>query len=770
MPKPRPPKQKRDGKAGRNTIRRTYNDAVKLEAAAFEGAVFRIRASGHDPCRESLLERYGCINPLTPASGIRRTAHSLTTSDNHCLTLSAQPGFTLARAGTTLTKTRSGTKVATAPTHYSNKGYRLDLPLHRSEKLIGFGDHQRKQLPLNGLSGSLWITYKLNHVPVPFFMSSRGYGIFFNTTRKVQFDFGRRQTTQSTVAVAGDMLDIYVITGESYDDMIRKYTSLTGRPSLPPRSAFGLWMLLNEHANAHEAVEIARLMRRERIPCDNIGLEPGWMDTYYDYTVNKDWSTQRFKYMGEAQHYRGGPSAMIRTLRRLGFNTGLWLNSRYDFTWEEERRVGERGETIEVRREEESLEGIEISHEDEQVGHDPVRMDTHTIPEQPWFAHLEKFVDDGVRFFKIDPALLINEFPDRLYGNGRRDDEMHNLAYMLCSRQTCGGYETMTGRRPYLISCGGWAGVQRFSGTWTGDTGGGEQPMCGILQDAVVGHAFATCDMNTTSLEGIHMGFLLPWALINSWQSFEYPPYQDDFLMGVFRDYATLRMRLVPYLYSLAHQAARSGRALARPMMLAYPDAAQAYDLRRQFLLGDSLLVNVYGRNVTLPAGEWFDYWNNTVVRGKWKSVRHDFPRNRGGHLFVREGGIVPLGPVRQYTSEGAPETITWQIFPGAEPSEFTLYTDDGDSLEYRNGAYAAVTLFCKPSMNGLRIEWGKIEGREPKRIERMTHAFEILGHRSVTKVGVGGRKVEHEFDSGANRIRFGPVKTGERVEVEWGE
>ena len=176
--------------------------------------------------------------------------------------------------------------------------------------------------------------------------------------------------------------------------------------------------------------------------------------------------------------------------------------------------------------------------------------------------------------------------------------------------------------------------------------------------------------------------------------------------------------------------------------------------------------MNVYGRKVTLPAGKWFDYWNNRVVRGSWKSVAHDFPRNRGGHLFVREGGIVPLGPVRQYTAEENPDTITWQLFPGTEPSEFTLYTDDGDSLEHRNGAYAAVTLFCNPTDSGLTIRWGKIEGREPKRIERLAHHFEILGRTKIKEVVVGRKKAEVIVDAETNRVRFGPVKTGQVVEV----
>ena len=102
---------------------------------------------------------------------------------------------------------------------------------------------------------------------------------------------------------------------------------------------------------------------------------------------------------------------------------------------------------------------------------------------------------DGVRFFKVDPAKLINEFPDRLYGNGKMDDEMHNLAFLLCSRQMAADYEAHTGRRSYGISVAGWAAQQRFAGTWAVDTGGGPQPLVGILQDAIVGHTYATCDM-----------------------------------------------------------------------------------------------------------------------------------------------------------------------------------------------------------------------------------------------------------------------------------
>jgi alpha-glucosidase len=261
--------------------------------------------------------------------------------------------------------------------------------------------------------------------------------------------------------------------------------------------------------------------------------------------------------------------------------------------------------------------------------------------------------------------------------------------------------------------------------------------------------------MENGSVEGIHAGFLLPWALLNSWAYFHYPAFQGGEWAGVYRDYSNLRMRLLPFLYSLAERASRTGHALARPLFLAYPEAEQAYHVTRQFLLGDSLLASVYeGETLVLPPGRWLDWWTGQVVENagdNWAERIVALPTGRGGHLLQREGTLVPLGEVIQYVGEREQDALTWRAFPAPAGGscEFAVYLDDGDTLGYRKGAFARVTLRCETAADGgsVLFTWGAVEGAELERAARLSHAFEVIAPTGQV-------------------ITAGPVRTGEEIRV----
>ena len=696
-------------------VERRYDDGRRLRAETLEHGLIRVQAGGYDGYPSSLLERYGLVEPLPAAE-----------SESYAVEFGDTPSFRILRDDQPWLVPQDTSRVATAPTKARNQGCQLDLPLAEDELMIGGGDHQRQSLLLNGRRDNLWIRYPSKHIPVPFFMSNQGYGLFFNTTRRLVYDIGAGDPGRMRFAVPRDFLDVFIIPGDDYDAILDGYTRLTGRPGLPPRKSFGLWLIANTKADAHAILQVARNLREAQIPCDNLSLEPDWMQQRYDYSLQKSWSVERFMGTPPTSSFRGGPRHFTNALKRMGFDLGVWLCTRYDFTWEEERRIAaDRPDESDT----ESLEGLEISHLDDNVAHGPVYMDTNTRRDEAWFEHLKPFVDDGVRFFKVDPAVLINEFPDRLYGNGCTDEEMHNIAFLLCSKQMCHDYEAYTKRRYYGISVAGWAGQQRFPGTWAGDTGGGEQPLVGILQDAVIGHPLATCDMSTSGPDGVHLGFLLPWALINSWAYYHYPGYQGDFMDGVYRDYSNLRMQLLPYYYSLAWRASQTGQSIVRPLCMLWPEARESYDLTRQFMVGDSLLATAYQDHVVLPPGRWYDLWNDQVVEGDWD--RHELtpPANRGGHLLLREGALIPTIAPRQHVDEGPITEVCWWLFPGAGESSFTLYGDDGDSLAYRDGDWAAVTLQAVPDGGDrLQVQWSDVLGGAPRHVAGLTHRFRLFG------------------------------------------
>ena len=253
-----------------------------------------------------------------------------------------------------------------------------------------------------------------------------------------------------------------------------------------------------------------------------------------------------------------GRYTFLRAARRMGFKPGLWLCCDYDLSFEEERRAAARDAAGgDPRGGGQAERGFE---QDEHLGH-ARRMDDLTKPQTPWYEHLRDFVSQGAEWFKQDGANQVLDHPDRLYGNGMHDDEMHNLYPLLYSRQMYEGFAEHTGRRPMCFTPAGWTGLQRWTGTWTGDTGGEERPLAACLNLTMSGHGMVTVDMEVTTPEGIHFGFLLPWAQLNSWNYFRHPWFQGKELQGIFTAYARLRYALLPYLYAAAWEAHRTGPA-----------------------------------------------------------------------------------------------------------------------------------------------------------------------------------------------------------------
>ena len=215
------------------------------------------------------------------------------------------------------------------------------------------------------------------------------------------------------------------------------------------------------------------------------------------------------------------------------------------------------------------------------------------------------------------------------------------------------------------------------------------------------------------------------------------------------RKYLELRYRLLPYNYTLAREAADTGLPMMRALWLHDPGDAEAVKLGSEYLWGRDILVapvvekGAKSRRVYLPAGTWFDWWTGRKVDGKkWIDREVDLATMP---LYVRAGAIVPLDPVRQYTSQPVSELTTLRIHPGANGT-FTLYDDDGQTLAYRDGSDAKTVW--------IRFRWDDAAHRltlEPDaRMKKWT------GGTRVFAVEAAGS------DAQPKRVEF----KGERIEV----
>ena len=647
---------------------------------------FRIRLTHDGRFREPALIRYGILRGDWP-----EVAYTVEQDERAVTIATAETRLSIARSDGQLSLADADgdqlLRQTSPPLSSPAKGFRSEFALSRDERLYGLGDVTRDRIEKRGFMANMWVTNVASYVPISVLLSTGGWGILANTTWRHYFDVGSTRDDRLAFGARRGELDYYLIAGVDLPALLDRYTDIAGKPGLLPLWGYGLTFVCNQQADAREMLDDCLNLRREDIACDLVGLEPGWMETRYDYSVEKKWHPERF-YLptwGSA-----GPHTFLAAARRLGFKMSLWLCCNYDLSHEEERRAG-----VESDAEPEPTGFHPDDFErDEHFGHGPVLMDQVTRPEEPWFEHLKPFVDYGVGAFKMDGALQVNEHPDRKWANGMDDEEMHNLYPTILNKQMSQGFHEHTGRRAMIYSSGGYTGIQQYSATWAGDTGGGPKPLVSMLNHGLSGHANASCDMDVFTPAGIHFGFLQPWSQVCSWAYWRHPWLLGDELLPIFKYYTHLRYRLLPYIYSTAHVAARTGLPIMRAMPLAFPDCARADELDNQYLFGDWFLTGAFIDQIHLPAGKWIDYWTGEAHQGPVDLSCH-IPEGRGGPLFVRAGAIIPEWPEMAYVGQKPVDALGLHVYPHAD-SSFTLYEDDGETRQYLNGDVAATAINCR--------------------------------------------------------------------------
>jgi len=239
-------------------------------------------------------------------------------------------------------------------------------------------------------------------------------------------------------------LDYYLIAGESLPELLDRHTEIAGRPALLPIWAYGLTFVCDERGvRGRDVLYDAHTFRREGIPCDVIGLEPGWMEERYDFSVDKKWSEERFHQPVWKPHQ--DPGGFTAGLKNMGFKMSLWLCCDYDLSEYEEAQLRSDAANADTA-------SSEPPTNSDRYGEDVIRdphflpsyQDKLTKPGEPWFEHLKKFVDNGAAAFKMDGANQVCFHPDRKWRNGMDDEEMHNLYPVLLAKQMSQGFQDYT--------------------------------------------------------------------------------------------------------------------------------------------------------------------------------------------------------------------------------------------------------------------------------------------------------------------------------------
>jgi alpha-glucosidase (family GH31 glycosyl hydrolase) len=585
------------------------------------------------------------------------------------------------------------------------------LPVEPDEGLFGLGlqfmriNHRGRQRYLRVNSDPKHDTGE-THAPVPFYVSSRGYGVLANTARIPTIhcaSAGRRQTRQPAVArdftsdpsftytptvdtveivVAGEGFELYIFAGPTMLDAVRRYNLFCGGGAMPPRWGLGFWHRVNYKYTADEVLQEALEYRRRGYPCDVIGLEPGWQTR--SYPCSYEWAADRFP----------DPSGFLRRMLAEGFRVNLW----------------EHGYVSPDAAIFPKLEPFSGSH----TVFGGIVPD-YTLPEACETLkrqHDEAHLSIGVSGYKLDEcdgSELTDiqwMFPAHAtFPSGHDGEQLRQVYGLLLQRLTAELFRARDRRTWGLVRASN-AGASSLPYVLYSDLYDHRQfvrALCncgfsGILWTPEIRTA-ATAQEWVRRMQTV---CLSPLALLNAWNSAAMP-WSFPEVEPIVRQTMQLRMRLMPYLYSAFARYHYDGTPPFRAMAL---ETGQPLDIGDQWMVGDSLLVaplfaGETAREVFLPEGAWYDFETGERFEGGGKvevqALVEKLP------LFVRDGGIIPLMPPSPHAPRPG-ETVPLKVrHYGAAPGVFGLFDDDGETLAYERGKYVWRRLRVAVSPDGTR-------------------------------------------------------------------
>ena len=622
----------------------------------------------------------------------------------------------------------------------------LTASLRPEEALFGLGEHfgalnRRGQAFASWTVDAYGVRSDRAYKNLPLLLSSRGYAAFMDMTSPLYYDLGQASVAAWQVTARSDHLRLYLIAGDGIAPLIAGYHRLTGAPAVPPDWSFGFWISRWGYRNRDEVMSIARRMRAERVPCDVIHIDPYWMRHHEGHHGDLEWDESAFP----------DPKGMIDELRSLGFRVSLW-ESPYVPLDSELRREGEpHGYLMKSKSNfPPSLAGD--GQRDGPASNFPPPLGAgqggglalvqgfgkpsaavdFTNP-----AAVEWFKDKNRKLLRMGVAVMKTDFAedlpnDALAHDGTPAEELHNLYPLLYQSavfevtKEVHGYGLVWGRS-------GYAGSQRYPVQWGGDPACTFTDMAASLRGALSwilsGAAFASFDMGGFfGIEQItdppspelyvrwsQMGLLFSHARAHGNHAPREPWEYGEPALRIFRRYAQLRYRLLPYLYSAALRAAE-GTPLVWPLVYAYPADPTTHHIDDQYLLGPDLLVAPMfqpqgTRKVYLPDGGWYDYWTDRRFDGpRWIDYEANLETLP---MFARAGAVIPMGPELQFANERAWDPLSFDIYPGGAGSSDVEVADDRRRLRFR----------LTSGVEDLRLNGGPLEYAAEVRVHRHARA-----------------------------------------------
>ncbi len=533
-----------------------------------------------------------------------------------------------------------------------------------NERIYGIGN------PQMGRSGRLMKSFAQTTVgngvtQAPFFFSTAGYGMLVDFEKKgAQW---KRSSGRHYWRVPDKVLDFYLFLGDTPYQILDSYTDLTGRPPIPPIWSFGFMMSRWGYSGWEDIRQKWHTFRQKNIPVDVF---------IYDY----DWFVKDWQWNDKAFP---NPEENLKEASKLGIKI-----------------VGIRKPRVEDK------ENFRFAKSKGWIlAHTKNDLD-FSIPEVRswwWGKHVPVFKDGMAGWW-----------------NDEAEQTMTEYHYMIEAERD-GMLAEKPNKRVWTINRAFSPGMQRLgAAVWTGDINSSwedlENQPGSLLNYSMTGMPYGSQDIGgfiglpspEMYTRWIQQGVFVPVMRAHSQQHSDRWPWAFGLeAEKAVRKAIELRYRLIPYFYSYAREASQNGAPLMRPLFFEFPGDPQTFEMEDEWLVGREILVapilNPGGaRKVYLPAGTWYDFSSGRPIEGpitlSIKAELDEIP------VYVREGSILPLGPIIQHTGGKAEIPLDIHVYPGKD-ANFLLYEDDGETYAYRKGQYGETLLQWKQAGYSLAIK-----------------------------------------------------------------
>ncbi len=649
------------------------------------------------------------------------------------------------------------------PLHFDGEAFRICKKMPLDEHYFGLGD-KTGPLDRRDEAFTLWNTdaYRFQestdpiYKSIPYFMTYRAghaMGVLLDNTWRTSFDFGKELPDAYSFGAVSGPVDYYLFYGPSPKKVVETYAWLTGLPPLPPLWAFGFQQSRYSYMSQARVLEVANRLRADSIPADAIYLDIDFQEKNRPFTVNK-------------AAFPDLPG-MIAQLHAKNFNVVAITDVHIANLPAENYFPYDSGITGDhfVKNPDGSVYTGRV-WPGPSVFPDFMRRQTRawwgTLYRDLQHAGVDGFWNDMNEPSVFDsanhtmPENAVHRIDEQGFSpRTATHAEIHDVYGMENSRATFDGLKALDpGMRPFVLTRATYAGGQRYAATWSGDNSSSwnhlrlATPMLENL--GLSGFAFSGADV------GGYAGsptpeLLTKWIEVAAFQPIDRDHAekgkgdQEPWAGGpeqetIRRHFIETRYRLMPYLYTLADEASRTGLPMVRPLFLEFPNAAPDghpidTDLAAtgEFMLGPELLIapppypeEEAPYEVEFPSSGWYNYWTGEKINvpaptktipdpmavpdRDWQFSVHVIPELSQLPVFVRAGSILPISPLVQSTSETPQGPLTLRVYPG-DGCTGDLYQDDGKSYAFQHGAYLRMNFKCQTTAEGMRLNISSHEG-----------------------------------------------------------